>query len=87
MKFKFNVGDDVITLGHGYRGKISRVHNTCPQSNDWLSIQSIPVKAEDVRKPWYDVAREPAGVVCVAESDLKRDIDIYLIVENRISLN
>lgn len=87
MKFKFNIGDDVITLGHGDRGKISRVHKTCPQSNEWLSIQSIPVKAEDVRKPWYSVACEPEGEVCVAESDLKRDINIYLIVENRISIN
>ena len=87
MKFKFNVGDDVITLGHGHRGKISRMYNTCPQSNDWLSIQSIPVKAESIRKPWYSVACEPAGKVCVAESDLKRDINIFLIVENRISLN
>lgn len=69
--FKFTIGDRVTTIGHGYNGVITRYHLTCPQDNEWLSIQSIPVLAEHVRSYWYSIAVDPLGSIVCAEDDLR----------------
>ena len=64
------VGDRVVAKKHGNIGTISKVHKSCPQSNDWLALQSIPVKAEDVRDIWYSIHCEPSGMVVCPMSDI-----------------
>jgi heat shock protein HspQ len=68
---KFQVGDRVKTKGHNYIGTIDEVYDTCPQSNRWLSVQNIPIKAEDVRGKWYSILTEPSGAIVAAESDVE----------------
>jgi hypothetical protein len=69
--FKFKVGDIVKTFDCDHVGTISEVYKACPQSNHWLSIQEIPIRAESVRKPWYQIKCIPDGVIVVPEYDIE----------------
>jgi hypothetical protein len=68
---KFKVGDIVKTFDCDHVGTISEVYKACPQSNHWLSIQEIPIRAESVRKPWYQIKCIPDGVIVVPEYDME----------------
>ncbi len=74
---KFKVGDIVKTESNNYIGTISKVHNTCPMSNDWLSKQTIPIRAESVRSKWFSIDVATGGAVCVPKYDVKLFYNIY----------
>ena len=77
-KYKYRVGNRVKT-NKGYEGVIKEIHRVCPESCDWIEIQTIPVTEESIRRPWYTISRvidvcifgvNIEGSICVAESNI-----------------
>lgn len=66
---KFEPYDDVLIKNKA--GYIYEVHETCPESNKWLSKMEKPVKASAVRKPWYSVI-------------MRANCEMVLVPEHRI---
>jgi hypothetical protein len=78
---KFQVNQRVKTIGNNYRGVITQVHHSCPQTNEWLSMQALPIRAEAVRSTWYSIlvdgkqGKGKGGAVCVPEYDVLAEDD------------
>lgn len=59
------LGDWVRTSEYGYVGRVHAIHHYCPQSEDWLAMQAIPVPEELVGRPWCSVLVDGGGSVVV----------------------
>lgn len=54
---------DYVIAPHGYRGRVHQVHPYgCPESDDWLAIQEIPV-TQYKRERWVSVLVHDSGAV------------------------
>ena len=55
---------DWVRVRHGFRGRVYAIHHQCPESDEWMAMQEIPVTAAQKRERWVSVLCHPAGAVC-----------------------
>lgn len=69
-KPKFEVGDFIATINHGYLGRITKLMSV-PDSG-WIRLQKIKVKAIAKKPgyPWYSALVDGGGSIHVAEYDV-----------------
>jgi ribonuclease HIII len=78
--YKFKVGDNVIVSG-GKIGKITKRYKQCPQDDEWINNQIIPITKEELKLKWYSVKLNRArcdksgkgkyfGSICTDESSI-----------------
>ena len=68
--FKVQYKEKVQTIKHGYVGIVYKKHHKCPESQDWIDNQAIPVDPASIYKKWYTILVDGGGAVTVEESDL-----------------
>jgi heat shock protein HspQ len=58
----FQIGDYVRGTDYGIRGRVTRLHDRCPEDQEWIDLQEIPV-TDVVDEPWIDVLVHGGGAV------------------------
>lgn len=65
------VGSYVETRRHGHRGRVTAIHEMCPESRGWFRVQR-GLRAEQYEgERWASVLTHPAGSVVVPVSDVQ----------------
>lgn len=59
------LGDWVRTTTYGYVGRVYAIHDRCPETEEWLDGQMIPIPEELVDLPWCSVLVDGGGAVVV----------------------
>jgi hypothetical protein len=59
------VGSYVRTTVYGHRGRISKMHDACPEDATWLAEQRAPEMREHANGPWVSILVHEGGSVCM----------------------
>jgi hypothetical protein len=54
---------DWVRDQYGRIGRVTEKHYICPQDEQWLSMQTIPVTPEQMEEPWCSVLVHNSGAV------------------------
>lgn len=65
------LGDYVQTRRFGSRGRVTKLHWSCPESEEWQSIQTGLAPEQFTQERWASILCQPAGAVVVPFSDVE----------------
>ena len=74
---------DWVRTQHNQVGQVFQVHVSCPQDDDWLELQSIPVTEEQRISPWVSVLVHGNGSVVTPRSTVAVLADHPAHLDNR----
>ena len=56
---------------YGRKGRAYDLHWQCPETEQWIALQTVPVTEAERRERWVSVLTEEGGAIVVPESRLK----------------
>lgn len=57
------LGDWVRTTAHGHVGRVTEIHHWCPEDDDWIDAQAVPVTDEQLADRWVSVLVHGGGAI------------------------
>jgi hypothetical protein len=76
---------DWVRTQHNQIGRVTRIHLQCPQDDDWIELQSIPVTDDQRTEPWVSVLVHDGGSVVQPRSTVEVLTDHPARLNNRCS--
>ena len=73
---------DWVRDQYGRIGRVVAKHYRCPEDEDWLSVQAIPISSAQRQEPWCSVLVHRSGSVVQPISTLARLDDPPPALEN-----
>lgn len=63
---------DHVEDHYGRKGRITDLHHSCPQDEEWIRLQARPVTAAERKERWASILVDGGGAVVVAASRLTK---------------
>lgn len=66
------LGSYVDRVSMQMRGRVTSVHFSCPEDDEWVALQSIPIRPEALQVPyvWFTVLVDGGGAVVLPAYDV-----------------